>query len=97
MIMDLYIGESLTLRVQKLENTKGANAIYRDILDTFLYDAANYICKNANDAIYSSIEGEEADKLTKAIKTLTTVKGVNTKEARRRIANKVIEDNVYKF
>ena len=97
MIMDLYIGESLTLRIQKLEILKGSNGIYKDILDTFLYDAASNICKNAKDAIYSSIEGEEAEKLNKAIRTLTQVKGVNVKDARRRIADKLIEDNTYKF
>ena len=97
MIMDLYIGESLSLRIQKLENVKGANALYRDILDVFLYDAASNICTNAKDAIYSSIEGDEAENLTKAIITLTHVKGVNTKDARRRIADKAIEDNAYKF
>ncbi len=97
MIMDLYIGESLALRVQKLDGLKGANTIYRDILDVFLYDAANNIRKNAKDAIYSSIEGFEAEKLNKAVKTLTHVAGVNVKDARRRIADKLIADNAYKF
>lgn len=97
MIMDLYIAESLVLRIQKLEGLKGANAVNRDILDVFGYDAASNIRKNAKDAIYSSIEGEEADKLNKAIKILTHVAGVNVKDARRRIADKLITDNAYKF
>lgn len=97
MIMDLYIGESLALRIQKLEGLKGSNAVYRDILDVFLYDAAANLLKNATDAIYSSMEGAEAENLVKAIKTLTQVKGINTKDARRRIADRLIEDNVYKF
>lgn len=97
MIMELYIAESLVLRVQKLENLKGANAINRDILDVFVYDASSIIRKNAKDAIYSSIEGDIAEKLNKAMKTLTHVAGVNVKDARRRIADKLIADNVYKF
>lgn len=97
MIMELYIAESLALRIQKLEGLKGSNSIHRDILDVFLYDAASIIRKNAKDAIYSSIEGEEAEKLNKAIKTLTHVAGVNVKDARRRIADKLIENNEYKF
>jgi len=97
MIMDLYIAESLLLRVQKLEGLKGANTVNRDILDVFVYDAASNIRKNAKDAIYSSIQGEEAENLNKAIKTLTHVAGVNVKDARRRIADKLIADNVYKF
>jgi alkylation response protein AidB-like acyl-CoA dehydrogenase len=97
MIMELYIAESLALRVQKLEGLKGANVIYKDILDVFAYDAASIIRKNAKDAIYSSIEGEEAEKFVKAIKILTRVAGVNVKDARRRIADKLIENNEYKF
>jgi alkylation response protein AidB-like acyl-CoA dehydrogenase len=97
MIMDLYIAESLALRVQKLEGLKGVNSVNRDILDVFVYDAASNIRKNAKDAIYSSIEGEVAEKLNKTIKTLTHVAGVNVKDARRRIADKLIADNVYKF
>lgn len=97
MIMELYIAESLTLRVQKLEGMRGANPVYRDIVDVFLYDATNTIRKNAKDAIYSSIECEEAEKLNKAIKILLHEKGVNVKDARRRIADKLIADNLYKF
>ena len=97
MIMELYIAESLALRIQKLEGLKGVNSVNRDILDVFVFDASSNIRKNAKDAIYSSIEGEEADKLNKAIKTLTHVAGVNVKDARRRIADKLIADNIYKF
>lgn len=97
MVMELYIAESLALRIQKLEGLKGQNSVNRDILDVFVFDASSNIRKNAKDAIYSSIEGEEADKLNKAIKTLTHVAGVNVKDARRRIADKLIADNIYKF
>jgi len=67
------------------------------VLIVFVYDAASSIRKNAKDAIYSCIEGEVAEKLNKAMKTLTHVAGVNVKDARRRIADKLIADNVYKF
>ena len=48
MIMETYIAESLALRVQKMESMKGATAagIYRDILDVFVYDAADKIRKS---------------------------------------------------
>jgi hypothetical protein len=97
MIMELYQVESLALRVEKLEGIKGANPIYRDMLDVFTYDTAHLIRKNAKDAIYSIVEGEDAEKLVKAVKTLTRVEGVNVMNARRRIADKLIEDNEYKF
>jgi alkylation response protein AidB-like acyl-CoA dehydrogenase len=97
MIMELYLVESLALRVEKLEGLKGSHPINKDMLDVFTYDTAHLIRKNTKDAIYSIAEGEEAEKLVKAVKTLTRVEGVNVMIARRRIADKLIEDNEYKF
>jgi alkylation response protein AidB-like acyl-CoA dehydrogenase len=98
-ISEIYISESLALRVQKLESSKGtdAAALYKDILDVYVYDAADKIAKNARDTVYSLASAETADKLVTAINTLTKVPGVNVKDARRRIADKLIADNVYKF
>jgi len=99
MIMETYVAESLALRVQKLETLKGkdANALYRDILDVFVYDAADKIRKAAQDAVFSFAAADEAGGLVKAIEALTSVKGINVKDARRRIADKLIEENCYKF
>jgi alkylation response protein AidB-like acyl-CoA dehydrogenase len=96
---ETYVAESLALRVQKVEGMKGeaAAALYRDILDVFVYDSASKIRKSALDAIYAFAEPQEAIILAKSVETLTTVAGVNVKEARRRIADKLIEDNAYKF
>jgi hypothetical protein len=52
--------------------------------------------KEACDAIYSFAAPEEAMALVNAIEALTSVAGVNVKVARRRIADKLIEDNCYK-
>ena len=98
MIMELYEAESMALRVEKLEGLNGTKEIYRDMLDVFVYDTASLLRKNAKDAIYSSIEDvNEAEKLVKAVKTLTRVEGVNVMKARRNIANLMIEENEYKF
>ena len=63
----------------------------------YVYDAAGKISKKAHDAVYSFAAPEEAEKLIKAVDALTAVKGVNSKDARRRIADKLIADNTYKF
>ena len=99
MIMEIYVAESSSLRVQKMENMKGADAIaiYKDIIDVLVYDSAAKVRKAAMDAVYSMPTGDEAAKLVKAIDALTKTAGVNTKDARRRIADKLIEDNMYKF
>jgi alkylation response protein AidB-like acyl-CoA dehydrogenase len=97
MMMETYVSESLTLRVEKLESLKGSIPVYRDILDVNIFDTAEKVRKAGFDAIYSFESTDSAAKLIKAIDSLTTVAGVNVKEARRRIADKLIEDNSYKF
>ena len=98
-ITEVYISESLMLRVKKLESIKDNNAfvIYKDILDVYLNDAANKILRLSLDAIGSHVEGEKADQLSEMIKTLLKHPLLNVKAARRRIAGKLIEDNKYKF
>ncbi len=99
MMMETYVGESLVLRVQKLQGIRGeaAAAIYKDMVDVFMYDAADKLRKEASNAIYAFADASVADSLVKTIENLTKVAGINTKDARRRIADKLIEDNAYKF
>jgi small ligand-binding sensory domain FIST len=98
-LMDIYVAESACLRVEKMERMKGpeAAAIYRDIIDVYVFDAAARIRKAGLDAIYSFAVNDMATNLSKTIDQLTTVAGVNAKEARRRIADKLIADNQYRF
>jgi alkylation response protein AidB-like acyl-CoA dehydrogenase len=98
MMTDAYMSESLALRIEKLESIKGGSlAVYRDILDIFLYDAADRIRKSSQDAIFSFASEDSSRKLINAAEALTKVRGINIKNARRRIADKLIEDNSYKF
>ncbi|MBN2669713.1 MAG: acyl-CoA dehydrogenase family protein [Bacteroidales bacterium] len=98
MMIQLYVAESTLLRVEKLETIKGAEAVklQRDILDVVIYDAAAKIQKSGKDAIYSYAENN-ANVLIKALEHFTTVKGLNVKDNRRRIATHLIEENKYKF
>ena len=99
MIIEVYIAESTALRVAKLEGMKGESevALYKDILDVLVYDAADKIRKAGCDAAYSFYSGDDAARLVKSVGELSEIEGLNIKEARRRIANKLIEDNQYKF
>jgi len=100
MIMQVYASESALLRLEKQESTRSADAvaIYRDMVDVFVYDAADIIHKCGKDAINSFAEDQEYhQKLMGYIVDLSAVKPVNVKEARRRIANLLIEENGYKF
>lgn len=98
MVIQLLIAESVVLRVEKLQKTKGeAVNIYRDIADVFIYEAAARIYKYGTDAVSAFADGTEFEKLQNVLKYFTTIEPVNVKESRRKIANKLIEDNKYNF
>jgi hypothetical protein len=95
----VYAAESTMLRVEKLAGMKGDEAVklQKDILDIYVFDSACDINKRAMDAICSFVEGDELTVMIDRIKQFTTVAPINVKEARRRIANTVIEENTYCF
>ena len=97
MIMDLYISESLALRVEKIGSLKADAPVYKDMLDVSVWDSAAKIRRNATDAVWSFASRDLAQRLVKGIEVLTDVAGVNVKDSRRRIADKLIGDNQYKF
>jgi alkylation response protein AidB-like acyl-CoA dehydrogenase len=98
MIMELYITESLALRVARLAGLKSAEMmeVYRSILAVKVYDTAAVIRKKATDAIASfATEDAEAAKLTKGIALLSGVPLVNVRDTRRKIADTIISENKY--
>jgi hypothetical protein len=99
MLIQLYAAESTVLRVEKLKvlKTEQEFAIYKDICEVCVYEASAAIYKSAMDALNSFAEGEEFKKIQKILFSLANTEQVNVKEARRRVANKLIEDNIYKF
>ncbi len=98
-LMETYVAESMILRVEKLEGMKGeeAVALYKDMIDVFVYDAAAKINKLGNDGINSFATGDEQTGMLMGIKRFTKVASVNVMHARRRIADKIIEENKYPF
>jgi alkylation response protein AidB-like acyl-CoA dehydrogenase len=98
-IIQLYAAESVALRVRKMEHLKGGEEmrLHRDMADVFVYDAASRIAKYAKDTTYSFAFGEVRKHLEMGIDIYTRVSGVNVKEARRRIADRLIEENKYCF
>ncbi len=98
-IIQVYAAESVVLRLKKMEPLKGEEEIklYKDMGDVFVYDAAARINKFASDTTYSFAYGEVRDLLMKGISRFTSVAGVNVKEARRRIADRLIDENKYCF
>ncbi len=99
MIMNIYVLESTKLRVEKMEKVHNTNNIllYKDMLDILTYDLVHQVSKSGFDAIGSFAEGEQHIKLSEAMAKLTKIEPINIKEARRRIADKLIDDGLYKF
>jgi alkylation response protein AidB-like acyl-CoA dehydrogenase len=98
-IMNINVLESTLLRVEKLDK-KGLKTditIYKTILDVLTQDMAVAINKSGFDCIGSFAEGEQKETLCNALGILTKIHSMNVKDARRAIAEKLIEDEIYKF
>jgi alkylation response protein AidB-like acyl-CoA dehydrogenase len=97
MAIDTFVAESALLRAWKLADQRGeaAVAFELDIMRTNLYDAADRINKSGKDAINAFAEGDEQRMMLLGLKRFTKVDAFNSKEARRRIADKLINDNKY--
>jgi hypothetical protein len=97
MAIDTFVAESALLRAWKLADQRGeAGAAFElDIMRTNLYDAADRINKSGKDAINAFAQGDEQRMMLLGLKRFTKVDAFNSKEARRRIAGKLISDNKY--
>jgi alkylation response protein AidB-like acyl-CoA dehydrogenase len=97
MAIETYNAESALLRAMKLTDLRGEAACQfeLDIARTYIYDAADKINKFGKDAINAFAEGDEQRMMLLGLKRFTKVDAFNSKEARRRIAAKLISDNKY--
>jgi alkylation response protein AidB-like acyl-CoA dehydrogenase len=97
MAIQTFMAESALLRVHKLVDRQGeaACAFELDITRTFIYDAADLILKSGKDAINGFAEGDEQRMMLLGLKRFAKVEPFNGKEAKRRIAARLIADNKY--
>jgi alkylation response protein AidB-like acyl-CoA dehydrogenase len=97
MAIQTFVAESALLRAEKLVGRRGeaACAFELDIARTFIYDAADLIHKSGKDAINGFAEGDEQRMMLLGLKRFAKVDPFNSKEAKRRIADKLIADNKY--
>ena len=99
MAIDAFHAESALLRTMKLAELRGmeAVALERDVMQTYLYDAADRINKAGKDALNSFASGDELRMMHIGLKRFTNLEPFNTKDARRRICDKVMADPGYFF
>jgi hypothetical protein len=95
MAIETFVAESLLLRVMKLAENGNTATVYQDILNCYLYDAADRIHKSGKDAINAFAEGDEQRMILMGIKRFTKVQPFNSKNAKRRIADYLVEKTRY--
>ncbi|MBL7897081.1 MAG: acyl-CoA dehydrogenase, partial [Crocinitomicaceae bacterium] len=91
-INEVYVAESLLLRVEKMVEKRGEAACqeYIAIVRTYIFDAADRINKSGKDALMAFVTEDELRMMMMGLKRFTKVEPYNTKEARQAIAMKVI-------
>jgi len=99
MLIELYVSESLQLRVEKLVGLRGEDACKEqlDMMRVYINDAAERIAKSGREALNSFAEGDERRMMLMGLKRFTKTEDINTTQARRNIATKLIAENKYCF
>ena len=97
MAIQTYNAESVMLRVIKMTDKNGEEACrtQADIMRTYLYDAADKVNKFGKDAINAFADGDEHRMILLGLKRFTKAEPFNSKDARRRIADKLIAESRY--
>ncbi|HKZ66533.1 MAG TPA: acyl-CoA dehydrogenase family protein [Chitinophagaceae bacterium] len=99
MAIETFNAESVLLRVIKMTDQQGETAtqLYQDMMRTYLYDAADKVNKSGKDAINAFADGDEQRMILMGLKRFTKAEPFNAKDARRRIADKMIAEGKYCF
>ena len=99
MAIEVFHAESTLLRVMKLVAQRGEQAMADqvDMMRTYLYDAADRVNKSGKDAINGFADGDEGRMILMGLKRFTKADPFNSKAARRRIADRMIEEGRYRY
>ena len=97
MLSDLFLAESLLLRVEKLAGMSGKvkQEVYDAILRVFIHDATLRMNKNGTDALASFAEGDLLRTMLMGLKRFTKYPAQNVKTLRRLVADVLIDANEY--
>ena len=95
----VYVAESVLLRAEKLYYTKGEAeaSLVIDMAKVYLYSTIDKVNVAGKEALYSFGEGDELNMMLVGLRRFTKAQPFNVKEARQRIARKLIEENKYCF
>ena len=99
MAIEIYVAESVLLRVEKLIGIKGeeAVALQKQMALVYLHEAVEKVNNAGQSAITSFAEGDELRGMLMGLKRFTKIEPLNLKDARRQIADAMIAENKYIF
>lgn len=99
MIGYVYLAESTLLRVEKLYHERGEEAVAAqlDIARIYLHTAMDHVYFAGKEALNSFAEGDELKMMMVGLRRFTKTEPYNIKDARQRIAKRLIEVNRYDF
>ncbi|MBL0741759.1 acyl-CoA dehydrogenase family protein [Chryseolinea lacunae] len=99
MLIEAYVAESTLLRVEKLIGLKGeaASEIQKEMAIIYLHYAIEKAASCGRQAINAFADGDEQRLMLMGLKRFTKIDPYNLKEARRKVANHVIEKGEYPF
>ena len=99
MLIEEYVAESALLRVEKMVSAKGeeACALEVDMIRIYLHEAIDKCTLAAKEAIYAISEGDAQRMMLMGLKRFTKTAPMNLRDARRRVADKIIKENKYSF
>lgn len=98
MAIDTFEAESMLLRAIKMQDSGNAHAaLALDATRTYIADASDRINHAGKNAINAFADGDEQRMMLLGLKRFTKTDNFNTKEARRRIAARLVEKQHYFF
>ena len=97
MAIETFEAESTLLRIMKMADKQGeaATQLQTDMMRCYLNDAVDKVNKAGKEAINAFAGGDEQRMMLLGLKRFTKTEPFNSKDARRRIANKLIAENKY--
>ncbi|MBK8494495.1 MAG: acyl-CoA dehydrogenase family protein [Chitinophagaceae bacterium] len=97
MAIETFEAESTLLRIMKMADKQGeaATQLQVDMMRCYLNDAVDKVNKAGKEAINAFAGGDEQRMMLLGLKRFTKTEPFNSKDARRRIANKLIAENKY--
>ena len=97
MAIETFVAESTLLRVMKVADKEGeaVSQLKIDMMHCNLNEAVDKVNKAGKEAINAFAEGDEQRMMLLGLKRFTKMDPFNSKDARRRIADKLIAENKY--